>query len=138
MRRNRSIDALRGPGGRAAGSVRHAVDARGYRLADFRREPVSRRTRLVASAGFSCARRYRAIPLWMRTDDPTMSICLVMLIELAGLDATYAVRAQVRAEHIECRGCVLSVGQQLREDRHLLADDGAALGAVKSGVVSVE
>nr|WP_244104557.1 hypothetical protein [Burkholderia ambifaria] len=92
----------------------------------------------IASTGFSCARRYRAIPLWMRTDDPTMSICLVMLIELAGLDATYAVPAQVRAEHIECRGCVLSVGQQLREDRHLLADDGAASGAVKSGVVSAE
>ncbi|RQR33203.1 hypothetical protein [Burkholderia sp. Bp9142] len=29
-----------------------------------------------------------AIPLWMLTDDPTMSVCLVTLIELAGLGPT--------------------------------------------------
>lgn len=29
-----------------------------------------------------------AIPLWMLTDDPTLSVCLVTLIELAGLGPT--------------------------------------------------
>ncbi|RQR22276.1 hypothetical protein DIE23_37135 [Burkholderia sp. Bp9143] len=36
---------------------------------------------------FLCA-ALSAIPLWMATDDPTMSICLVTLIELAGLGPT--------------------------------------------------
>ena len=36
---------------------------------------------------FLCA-ALSAIPLWMLTDDPTMSICLVTLIELAGLGPT--------------------------------------------------
>lgn len=36
---------------------------------------------------FLCA-ALSAIPLWMLTDDPTISICLVTLIELAGLGPT--------------------------------------------------
>ncbi|KUY93070.1 MULTISPECIES: hypothetical protein [unclassified Burkholderia] len=36
---------------------------------------------------FLCA-ALSAIPLWMLTEDPTMSICLVTLIELAGLGPT--------------------------------------------------
>ncbi|WP_175839360.1 hypothetical protein [Burkholderia anthina] len=36
---------------------------------------------------FLCA-ALSAIPLWMLTDDPTISICLVTLIELAGLAPT--------------------------------------------------
>ncbi|WP_396333474.1 hypothetical protein [Burkholderia anthina] len=36
---------------------------------------------------FLCA-ALSAIPLWMLTDDPTVSICLVTLIELAGLGPT--------------------------------------------------
>lgn len=36
---------------------------------------------------FLCA-ALSAIPIWMLTDDPTISICLVTLIELAGLGPT--------------------------------------------------
>ena len=36
---------------------------------------------------FLCA-ALSAVPLWMLTDDPTISICLVTLIELAGLGPT--------------------------------------------------
>ncbi|MBU9300599.1 hypothetical protein C6P74_22865 [Burkholderia multivorans] len=42
---------------------------------------------------FLCA-ALSAIPLWMLTDDPTLSICLVTLIELAGLGPT--VRKTIR------------------------------------------
>ncbi|MBR8298673.1 hypothetical protein KDW63_31190 [Burkholderia cenocepacia] len=42
---------------------------------------------------FLCA-ALSAIPLWMLTDDPTVSICLVTLIELAGLGPT--VRKTIR------------------------------------------
>ncbi|WP_428839780.1 hypothetical protein [Burkholderia ambifaria] len=75
----------------------------------------------------------------MRTDDPTMSICLVtLMIEVARLGPTARLCVRKYALSTWSVAVAFYPSVNILASIGLLADDGAASDAVESGVLSVE